>query len=102
MESRRREGFKSLLSSTKDCRTLSDLGSFGGLYSIPPEVTDPVLVSSTDGVGTKLKIAFLAKEHGTVGQDLVNHCVNDILVQERSPSSSWITLRVGARGGRGS
>ena len=80
-----KEGFKSLLSSTKDCRTLSDLGSFGGLYSIPPEVTDPVLVSSTDGVGTKLKIAFLAKEHGTVGQDLVNHCVNDILVQGAKP-----------------
>ena len=80
-----KEGFRSLLSSTKDGLTLSDLGLFGGLYAVPPDVTDPVLVSSTDGVGTKLKVAFRANEHGTVGQDLVNHCVNDILVQGARP-----------------
>ena len=65
---------------------LSDIGSFGGLFR--PDlsaVADPVLVSSADGVGTKLKVAFLAGRHGTVGVDLVNHCVNDILVQGANP-----------------
>jgi len=65
---------------------LSDIGSFGGLFR--PDlsaVADPVLVSSADGVGTKLKIAFLAGRHGTVGVDLVNHCVNDILAQGARP-----------------
>jgi phosphoribosylformylglycinamidine cyclo-ligase len=61
---------------------LADLGTFGAMYA--PDlagVVVPVLVSSADGVGTKLKVAFLADRHTTVGQDLVNHCVNDILVQ---------------------
>ena len=65
---------------------LSDIGSFGGLFR--PDlsaVADPVLVSSADGVGTKLKVAFLAGRHGTVGVDLVNHCVNDILAQGARP-----------------
>ena len=91
-----REGLKSLLSATKDPLTLSDLGLFGGLYAIPPDVTDPVLVSSADGVGTKLKVAFVAKEHGTVGQDLVNHCVNDILVQGARPLFFLDYLATGA------
>ena len=64
---------------------LSDIGSFGGLFSLAPGLNEPVLVASADGVGTKLKVAFLAGSHGTVGVDLVNHCVNDILVQGATP-----------------
>ncbi len=82
---RAKAGLKELLGSTSDARTLSELGSFGGLYAVPSEVTEPVLVSSADGVGTKLKVAFAAGEHRTVGHDLVNHCVNDILVQGAKP-----------------
>jgi phosphoribosylformylglycinamidine cyclo-ligase len=65
---------------------LSDIGSFGGLFRIEPgRYKDPVLVSSADGVGTKLKVAFMTGRHDTVGADLVNHCVNDILVQGAEP-----------------
>jgi phosphoribosylformylglycinamidine cyclo-ligase len=64
---------------------LSEIGSFGGLFRLPPDSGERVLVASADGVGTKLKVAFLAGSHGTVGVDLVNHCVNDILVQGASP-----------------
>src|SRR6187399_2337100 len=67
-------------------RTLTEIGSFGGMFSAAfPDLSEPVLVSSADGVGTKLKVAFLANRHDTVGQDLVNHCVNDILVQGAEP-----------------
>ena len=67
-------------------RTLTEIGSFGGMFSGAfPEMSDPVLVASADGVGTKLKIAFDTGIHNTVGQDLVNHCVNDILVQGARP-----------------
>ena len=65
---------------------LGDVGGFGGLFR--PDfagLTDPILVASTDGVGTKIKVAIAAGIHGTVGQDLVNHCVNDILVQGARP-----------------
>jgi phosphoribosylformylglycinamidine cyclo-ligase len=82
---RDKAGFRALLDATRDERTLSDLGLFGGLYAVPGDVPDPVLVSSADGVGTKLKIAFLTGRHDTVGHDLVNHCVNDILVQGARP-----------------
>lgn len=58
---------------------LSDIGLFGGLFQVTGSVPDPVLVSSVDGVGTKLKIAIALNRHDTVGVDLVNHCVNDIL-----------------------
>ena len=65
---------------------LSDLGSFGGLFSLgAAKVADPVLVASADGVGTKLRVAFLCGVHDTIGADLVNHCVNDILVQGAEP-----------------
>jgi phosphoribosylformylglycinamidine cyclo-ligase len=64
---------------------LSDIGAFGGLFRLPAGLQEPVLVSSADGVGTKLKLAFMSGRHGTVGQDLVNHCVNDILVQGATP-----------------
>jgi phosphoribosylformylglycinamidine cyclo-ligase len=65
---------------------LSDIGSFGGLFRLDAAgLRDPVLVASADGVGTKLKVAFLAGRHDTVGIDLVNHCVNDILVQGAAP-----------------
>ncbi len=65
---------------------LSEIGSFGGLFRFDRDrYQDPVLVSSADGVGTKLKVAFMMGKHDTVGADLVNHCVNDILVQGAEP-----------------
>ena len=65
---------------------LSEIGSFGGLFSLSAAgMRDPVLVSSADGVGTKLRVAFMSGIHGTIGADLVNHCVNDILVQGAQP-----------------
>jgi phosphoribosylformylglycinamidine cyclo-ligase len=77
---------KALLQATRTKGVLTDLGSFGGMFA--PDLTgmkEPVLVASCDGVGTKLKVAFLAGVHNTVGRDLVNHCVNDILVQGAFP-----------------
>jgi phosphoribosylformylglycinamidine cyclo-ligase len=74
---------KKMVKSTSRREVLSDIGSFGGLFASPGK--DTVLVASTDGVGTKLKIAVLTKRHNTVGQDLVNHCANDILVQGARP-----------------
>jgi phosphoribosylformylglycinamidine cyclo-ligase len=77
---------KSIARSTFTAGVLSEIGSFGGLFSMRDGGwTDPVLVSSADGVGTKLKVAFMAGVHDTIGRDLVNHCVNDILVQGASP-----------------
>lgn len=64
---------------------LSDTGAFGGLFELDKSYRDPVLVSSIDGVGTKLLVAVMAKRYDTVGQDLTNHCVNDILVQGAKP-----------------
>ena len=82
---RAKGGIAALLRATRTPDTLSDLGSFGGLYRVPAGLRQPVLVASTDGVGTKLKLAFLTGRHDTVGEDLVNHCVNDILVQGARP-----------------
>jgi phosphoribosylformylglycinamidine cyclo-ligase len=78
-------GVAELVRSTATADTLSELGSFGGLYRVPTGFRSPVLVASTDGVGTKLKVAFLSGRHDSVGEDLVNHCVNDILVQGARP-----------------
>jgi phosphoribosylformylglycinamidine cyclo-ligase len=63
---------------------MTDIGSFGAGFQMP-KAKNPVLVSSADGVGTKLKVAFLAGKHDTVGECLVNHCVNDIMVQGATP-----------------
>ncbi len=77
---------RKLAQATFTAGVLSDIGSFGGLFRLDAaRYADPVLVSSADGVGTKLKVAFLANRHDTVGADLVNHCVNDILVQGARP-----------------
>ena len=77
---------KKMVRSTATDGVLSDLGSFGGLFRLPVEgMQEPVLVSSADGVGTKLMVARLTGDYSTVGQDLVNHCVNDILVQGARP-----------------
>jgi phosphoribosylformylglycinamidine cyclo-ligase len=79
------ERVKQLVRDTYTDGVLSDQGAFGGLFKLPKGYREPVLVASADGVGTKLKVAFAAERHGTVGRDLVNHCVNDILVQGARP-----------------
>jgi phosphoribosylformylglycinamidine cyclo-ligase len=80
------EMIKSLVRTTYNPKVLSDLGLFGGFYDARfSEYEHPVLVSSTDGVGTKLKIAFMMNKHDTIGQCLVNHCVNDILTAGAKP-----------------
>jgi phosphoribosylformylglycinamidine cyclo-ligase len=76
---------KSLARTTYTPAVLSGVGAFGGLFALDGGVKDPVLVASADGVGTKLKVAFLAGVHDTIGVDIVNHCVNDILVQGARP-----------------
>jgi phosphoribosylformylglycinamidine cyclo-ligase len=82
---RAKKKIASLARGTWGPEVLSDIGNFGGLFEMPRGLDKPVLVSSVDGVGTKLKVAFLARKHDTVGEDLVNHCVNDILVQGAEP-----------------
>ena len=82
---RTKQRIKYLAHKTFNKNVLSEIGGFGGLFSIPLKFQDPVLVSSVDGVGTKLKVAFEMKVHHTVGGDLVNHCVNDIAVQGAAP-----------------
>src|SRR5512147_2933500 len=77
---------KGLAKATFNPQVLTEIGSFGGMFS--PELSryrEPVLVASTDGVGTKIKVAILAGVHDTVGYDLVAHCVDDILVQGATP-----------------
>jgi phosphoribosylformylglycinamidine cyclo-ligase len=76
---------KTLARGTYTPGVVSGVGSFGGLFALDPSVPDPVLVASADGVGTKLKLAFMTGVHDTIGVDLVNHCVNDILVQGARP-----------------
>lgn len=77
---------KELVKSTYNENVLGELGSFGGLFRFhQPTMQDPILVASTDGVGTKLRVAIMSGRYDSVGQDLVNHCVNDILVQGALP-----------------
>lgn len=77
------KAIKKAVASTRTPDVLSDIGSFGGLFRSPGR--DKILVASTDGVGTKLKVANMADKHDTIGQCLVNHCVNDILTQGATP-----------------
>src|SRR4051794_18715808 len=77
---------RSLARGTHTSGVLSDIGSFGGLFALGPGGSaETVLVASADGVGTKLRVAFMTGVHRTIGVDLVNHCVNDILVQGAEP-----------------
>ena len=82
---RAKQRIKYLAQRTFNRNVLGEIGGFGGLYRLDGKLEDPVLVSSADGVGTKLKLAFQLGIHHTVGADLVNHCVNDIAVQGATP-----------------
>src|SRR5437868_12949157 len=82
---RTKQRIKYLAHKTFTKSVLSEIGGFGGMFSIPLKYKDPILVSSVDGVGTKLKVAFEMNVHHTIGGDLVNHCVNDIAVQGAAP-----------------
>ncbi len=86
---------------------LTDIGSFGACYSLAGW-KKPVLISSADGVGTKIKVAFMTGRHDTIGEDLVNHCVNDIAVQGATPlffldyfATGKLEAGCGREGGRG-
>ncbi len=76
---------RALVESTFTEGVAGAFGGFGGMFRVPPGLRQPMLVSSADGVGTKIKVAVEADRHDTVGHDLVNHCVNDILVQGATP-----------------
>ena len=80
-----KERMRALVESTFTAGTRGRFGGFGGMFRVPTDVPSPVLVASTDGVGTKIKLAIEAQRHDTIGHDLVNHCVNDILVQGARP-----------------
>jgi len=83
---RTKQRIKYLAHKTFTKAVISEIGGFGGLFALDKkQYRDPVLVSSVDGVGTKLKVAFEMNVHHTVGADLVNHCVNDIIVQGATP-----------------
>ena len=76
---------RKLVESTFTAGAVGQFGGFGGMFRLPGGLRKPVLVSSADGVGTKIKVAIEADRHDTIGLDLVNHCVNDILVQGALP-----------------
>jgi phosphoribosylformylglycinamidine cyclo-ligase len=81
-----KRGIQSIVRSTHGPEVLGKIGGFGGLFRADFDgMKDPVLVSSVDGVGTKLKVAFVVGRHDTIGQDLVNHCINDIAVLGARP-----------------
>jgi len=93
---RTKQRIKYLAHKTFNKGVLSEIGGFGGLFAIDKtKYLDPILVSSVDGVGTKLKLAFEMNLHHTVGADLVNHCVNDIAVQGAAPMFFMDYLAVG-------
>jgi phosphoribosylformylglycinamidine cyclo-ligase len=74
-----------LVASTRTAGSVGGFGGFGGMFRVPADMRSPVLVSSADGVGTKIKVAIESGRNDSVGHDLVNHCVNDILVQGARP-----------------
>lgn len=76
---------RQLVESTFTAGARGGFGGFGGMFRLPANARSPVLVASADGVGTKIKVAIEADRHDTIGHDLVNHCVNDILVQGALP-----------------
>lgn len=78
-------GFKEDVEATYTKNVIQGIGAFGGMFRLPKGYKDPILVSSMDGVGTKLKVALMAGAHRTVGLDLVHHCINDIAVQGAKP-----------------
>ena len=80
-----KQRLKALVESTRTDGVLGAFGGFGGMFRMPSGMRAPILVSSADGVGTKIKVAIEAGRHDTIGHDLVNHCVNDILVQGATP-----------------
>ena len=82
---RAKRRIKQLARRTFTPRVLREVGAFGGFFALDGLPRDAVLVSSVDGVGTKLRIAFALGQHSTVGADLVNHCVNDIAVHGAAP-----------------
>lgn len=86
---------KDSVKSTYRPEVLGDLGGFGGLFAMSTKYKEPVLVSGTDGVGTKLRLAFILDKHDTIGQDAVAMCVNDILVQGAEPLFFLDYLAVG-------
>ena len=80
-----KQRIRKLAESTFTKGVVGGFGGFGGMFRMPPNLVKPVLVSSADGVGTKIKVAIEARRHDTIGRDLVNHCVNDVLVQGAVP-----------------
>ncbi len=89
------------VASTRTAAVLADVGAFGGMLALPKDFKEPVLVATTDGVGTKLKVAIAAKRLDSIGEDLINHSVNDLVVQGAAPLffmdyQAWGKLDAGA------
>ncbi len=90
------ELMKAHIKRTKNEGCLDDVGGFGGCFGLPTGMEEPVLVSGTDGCGTKVKLAILMDKHDTIGIDAVAMCVNDIICCVQSPSSS-LTISLAAK-----